>query len=379
MASHSMRLSRRAFIGGAAAFGITSMAVPRAAFADPTSADKQAEADAVFAKLKTLQSEIEQKTNDYYTALDAHDAALAKMDECQAKIDDNNAQIADLQGKLGTRANDMYRNGQTTFLDIVLGSATFEQFAKNWDLLTKMNENDAQMVADTKALRADNEAQHAEYSKQEQEAADQLAESERVMNESKQLAEQYQASYDQLSAEAQALYDQEQQAAKAAEAAKQQEAFAESQQTQSDTPSSSTSGGVVSGGGESGNGGGGGGGGGYIPPSGSVVDYAYSQIGVPYDQANPQVAGDHFDCSGLCQWCWQQATGINIGRTTWAQYASAGWVGSLGEAQPGDVLYTDGHVGICISAGGGSYIHAPTWGQTVCVSSWSQFYCALRW
>ena len=51
----------------------------------------------------------------------------------------------------------------------------------------------------------------------------------------------------------------------------------------------------------------------------------------------------------------------------------------ISEAQPGDVLWTSGHVGICTSAGGGSYIHAPQPGQTVCESSWPQFVCALRW
>ena len=116
----------------------------------------------------------------------------------------------------------------------------------------------------------------------------------------------------------------------------------------------------------------------YIPPSGSVVDFARSQIGVPYEWggSTPNVG---LDCSGLTSWCWQQATGIWIGRTDGAQYSSARWRGPLSEAQPGDVLWTSGHVGICTSAGGGSYIHAPQPGQTVCESSWPQFVCALRW
>ena len=59
------------------------------------------------------------------------DAATAKMDECQAKIDDNNERIEDLQGKLGNRANNMYRDGQTTFLDVILGSNSFAEDAGN--------------------------------------------------------------------------------------------------------------------------------------------------------------------------------------------------------------------------------------------------------
>lgn len=369
-------LSRRAFLGGAVVFGAAALWSPANAFADPTAAEKRAEADAALAKLNTMREKLQEDAMNYERALDAHDAAVAKMDEAQAKIDANNVEIARLQDHLGTRARSMYRTGQTSFLDLLFGSATFEEFAQNWDILQKMNQDDADAVEQTKALRADNEAQKEEYAAQEKIAAEQLAESERILAESKALAEEYQAAYDSLDAEAQALFEEEQRAAAEAEAERQRKEWEEQQNN-----SGNNGGDTGSGGGEtdSGNDNGGGSGGGYIPPSGSVVDYAISQLGVRYDQTNPQVPNDHFDCSGLCQWCWLQATGINIGRTTWTQKASANWCGSLSEAQPGDVLYTDGHVGICTQAGGGEYIHAPTWGQTVSYSSWSQFYCALRW
>lgn len=178
----------------------------------------QAEADAALQKLLKLNSDLDQKDKDCAAAVDVHDAATAKMDECQAKIDDNNERIEDLQGKLGNRANNMYRDGQTTFLDVILGSNSFDDFMKNWDMLTRMNENDAKMVAETKELRADNEAQRDEYSKQEREAAYQMEEADKAVKEGTALAEQFQASYDALSSEAQALYDQERQAALAAEA-----------------------------------------------------------------------------------------------------------------------------------------------------------------
>ncbi len=360
MDNQETNLTRRAFVGGAAAVGVAA-ALPSVAFADPTAAEKQAEADAMLQKLLTLNEEIDAKTKEYFQAVDAHDAAVEKMDECQGKIDENNERIKDLQGKLGNRANNMYRDGQTTFLDVILGSNSFNDFMKNWDMLTKLNENDARMVSETKSLRADNEAQHAEYAKQEQEAQAQVEASEKAVQEGNALAEQFQTSYDELSAEAQELYDKERQAALEAEAKAEQERIA--QQSASETSSSSTSGGSTNN---------------YIPPSGSVVDYAQSQIGVPYvyGGSTPNVG---LDCSGLTSWCWQQATGIWIGRTDSAQYASARWRGSVSEAQPGDVLWTSGHVGICISAGGGSYIHAPQPGQTVCVSSWPQFSVALRW
>lgn len=98
-----MNLSRRAFVGGAPpAFGV-AVAAPKFAFAEPSAAEKQAEADAALQKLLKLNSDLDQKVKDYAAAVDAHDAATAKMDECQAKIDDNNERIEDLQGKLGNQ------------------------------------------------------------------------------------------------------------------------------------------------------------------------------------------------------------------------------------------------------------------------------------
>ena len=269
-----MNLSRRAFVGGAAAFGV-AVAAPKFAFAEPSAAEKQAEADAALQKLLKLNSDLDQKVKDYAAAVDAHDAATAKMDECQAKIDDNNERIEDLQGKLGNRANNMYRDVQTTFLDVILGSNSFDDFMKNWDMLTRMNENDAKMVAETKELRADNEAQRDEYSKQEREAAYQMEEADKAVKEGTALAEQFQASYDALSSEAQALYDQERQAALAAEA----RAAIEQIQQESEPEPSNNNGASNNNGGNSGGGNNGGGGtspsystNNYIPPSGSVVD-----------------------------------------------------------------------------------------------------------
>ena len=65
-----MNLSRRAFVGGAAAFGV-AVAAPKFAFAEPSAAEKQAEADAALQKLLKLNSDLGQKVKDYAAAVDA--------------------------------------------------------------------------------------------------------------------------------------------------------------------------------------------------------------------------------------------------------------------------------------------------------------------
>lgn len=403
MTTLNARLTRRAFLGGAAAFGAAAMVSPKNAFADPTSADVQAQADEARQKLNSMREQLGAASANYNQAVQEHDEAVSKMDECQTKIDDNNAQIDKLQDKLSKRARNMYRDGQTTFLDVILGSNSFDDFAKNWDTLTSLNEKDSEMVERTKNLRADNEAQKQEYANQADIAQQKVEEADAAQKQAEELVQQYQNEVDSLDSQvAELLAEEEAAAQKAAEeaaaAAAQAEAASSTNNASSDNGGSNNS--ASNGGGSSdnasSNGGGsnnndsnnGGGsssssnsssGGGSNNYGGSVVAAAQSQLGVPYVWGGT-AWGSGLDCSGLTSGCWKRAAGIWIGRTTWDQIASAQWTGSVSEAQAGDVYACGSHV--AIATGGGGYIHAPQPGEVVCYSSlswYNPFYCALRW
>ena len=398
MTTLNARLTRRAFLGGAAAFGAAAMVSPKNAFADPTSADVQAQADEARQKLNSMREQLGTASANYNQAVQEHDEAVSKMDECQAKIDDNNAQIDKLQDKLSKRARNMYRDGQTTFLDVILGSHSFDDFAKNWDTLTSLNEKDSEMVEQTKNLRADNEAQKQEYANQADIAQQKVEEAEAAQKQAEELVQQYQNEVDSLDSQvAELLAEEEAAAQKAAEeaaaaAAAQAEAASSTNNASNDNGASnnaSNNGGGLSnntsnnGGGSSNNtsnnGGSSSSGGGSNNYGGSVVAAAQSQLGVPYVWGGT-AWGSGLDCSGLTSGCWSRAAGIWIGRTTWDQIASAQWTGSVSEAQAGDVYACGSHV--AIATGGGGYIHAPQPGEVVCYSSlswYNPFYCALRW
>ncbi len=107
-------------------------------------------------------------------------------------------------------------------------------------------------------------------------------------------------------------------------------------------------------------------------PSGngsSVIAEAYKYLGVPYVWGGKTPSG--FDCSGFTSYVFRNATGREIGGWTVPQ-ESAGTKISVSEAQPGD-LYFWGSAGstyhVAIALGGGQYIHAPSPGQSVSVSS----------
>lgn len=327
---------------------------PVIATAEPTAADKQAEAAAALASLNTMQAELDEAEMAYHSAVAEQEEAQAKMEEAQAKIDEANERIADLQGQLGTRARSMYRSGSTSMLDLLLGASTFREFATTWDLLNQMNENDADMVQETKDLRAEVEEQHAEYAEQEAVAAEKAAEAEKVKNEAEETVAAMQATYDSLSAEAAELLEQERAAQEAAAAAA---AAAEIENNRNNNNNANTNTGGNTGGSTT-----------TTTPEPSynastgnaIVDRAYGWVGNASYVWGACAPGE-FDCSGFVSYC---LTGsyTRLGTT----YTFMGW-SQVSNPQPGDVCVNSGHCGIYI--GNGQMIHAATYGVGVVVGA----------
>jgi cell wall-associated NlpC family hydrolase len=358
-------IDRRLFIGSATALTLLGLFSPRAvtlAFAAPTSAEKQAEADEVAAKLAEWKMQLDEALRNYYAAIDAHDAAIAKMSEAQARIDAAEAREADLQQKLGVRAKNQYKQGPTSFFEVLFGARSFTEFASSWDLVNQVNADNARMIAECKAAKTEAEDARDEYLAQEQIAAQKLAESEEIKAEAEAIVVAYESELVALEEEVRELVRQEEaaeEARKAEEARRAAEAAA---------AANGGFGGEYSGSGIT-----------NYPPGtfASIVAAAQSQLGVPYVWGG-STAGVGLDCSGLTQWCYRQV-GISIPRVDTGQYSAAPNKLPVSEAQPGDILWRYGHVAICTSYGGGEYIHAPSPGNVVCYATRAQFSHALRW
>ena len=354
-------LNRRSFLGAAIAGGVAGLA---SLIATPsahavTSAEKRAEVQAAKARLDSMTSQLEQTVAQFNAAQDAYDAAAAKVAECQVKIDEANAKISSLQGRLGNRATAMYREGATSYLDVLMGSNSFDDFASTWDMLDQLNAEDASLVDDAKATKAQLDAAKAELDANEQAAQAELDTQADLKASIEAQEAAYQAEYNSLSSEYQQLIAQEREAESRRQAAA-SAAYTPSMSSPSSSSSSSSSGGGYSSGSS-------------IPSHGSVVDYAVSRLGCPYvwGASGPNT----FDCSGLTMWCYRQI-GISLPHYDRSQYAAARARLNPRDAAPGDILWRPGHV--AISTGGTNYIHAPHTGAVVSYGSGGNWVCALR-
>lgn len=91
----------------------------------------------------------------------------------------------------------------------------------------------------------------------------------------------------------------------------------------------------------------------------AIVEIAARYIGVPYVSGG--TTPDGFDCSGYTSYVFAQV-GIDLPRTS-AEQRHAGTVVSRADAQPGDLIWSPGH--ISIYAGDGMQLDAPRPGKTI--------------
>lgn len=345
------------------------LSIPAAnAFASPSD-DKQAEAQAALQKLNQYQSELDQASANYEAAHQEQIDAQNRVDEAQKQIEEKTAQIEKDQQRLSDRARDMYRSGDTNFLDVILGASSFEQFATTWNMLETLNGNDAELVSETKTAREELQAAKQEAEEQAKVASDKAEEAKSVAEAADQKASEMQQTYNSLSAEAQELISQE----RAAQEAQQQAAAAAAEQngtagndaaatitnnnrnntTSSNSSNSSNSNKNNASSSATNN---------SKPQSvsgNSVVNRAYSQLGKPYKWS--AVGPNSFDCSGLVSYC---LTGSYSRLGTTGTFM--GWT-RVSNPQPGDICVNSHHCGIYI--GGGQMIHAPQTGDVVKISS----------
>lgn len=317
--------------------------------AEPSLDDKRAQA-------KQLQAQVSALDNKREIAVEQYNMASAELDETRERLvltrerlQRERRRLIRRQRILNRRATSIYLNGKISFMEVVLSTQTFDDFIKRLDLLTRIGNHDAGLVASVKA------AKRALIRRKKQLALEEAKQRKIVSTREKRKAS-IESSLDKREQMLSNVKDEieAELARQRAEAERRRRAYLAAQRSNDNNDSGG--GGVVDDGGD----------GAGIPTHGDVVDYAVSRLGKPYvwGAGGP----DAFDCSGLAMWCYAQV-GISLPHSSAAQYGYGTHI-SRDNLQPGDLVFFYNpihHVGIYV--GGGQMIHAPNSGSVVSYAS----------
>lgn len=319
------------------------------------------------------------------------DIELIKEDitEKETQIDQTNAEYEDaknheetLYGSMVQRVKFMYEKGNLSYVQLLLTATSYADALNKAQYIEELYEYDRQKLSEYVAAKeaAAALAQKLEEEKAELEASQfELEEEEAYMEE---LLAQYKATYADYEvklAKAKqdaAVYTAQVKSQQASIAglqkkieAKQKEVDAAKQAAQNALEAERAAAEAENNSGSDSEGSSSGGSSGSSSSSGSsktyaaagsatgsnIAKYACQFVGNPYVPGGTSLT-DGADCSGFVQSVYK-AFGISVPRTSWGQGAYGREV-SYADAQPGDVIYYGGHVGIYI--GGGQIVHAST-------------------
>lgn len=339
--------------------------------------NKKSKAESDLNSVKNNISDIENQKSSLQSEIDSLDSELVNIianmgileDELadkQTQLDQVNADLAQAEANeqaqydnMKKRIRYMYENGDTSYVDILLGASDFADFLNRIEYTKQVYEYDRnllttyqetkQQVADLKTQvegeKAELEEMQASYQEQETEYETMIASKKSTMSDfdtkladAKNLAAQYQSVIEKQNSVIQEQQKQQEAAQKAAAAAAAKKVTSDSSKTNTNT-----------------NTGGSGANPGYTTnvSGSSVVGYATQFVGNPYVSGGTSLTNG-CDCSGFVMSVYANF-GVSLPHSSYALQTCGSEV-SYSNAQPGDIVCYAGHVGIYI--GGGQIVNA---------------------
>lgn len=124
--------------------------------------NKKNQKDEVTAEKKTVMEEVEDliyQISDYESQISALDSELDtlvdKIEEAEANIAKEEENYEKLNAEAQERITDMYEAGETTFLDMLLGSSSLMDFISNYYLASLITEADSQMLEEIERKKSE--------------------------------------------------------------------------------------------------------------------------------------------------------------------------------------------------------------------------------
>lgn len=365
------------------------------------SASLEIEVNQAASRLDELNTELEIASEELYEVEGEIDGVEADVKAVKKKQKQTKAELATAKDALSDSVLETYKNGTVSYIEVLLGATSFDDFASKLYLLELISQNRSDAIEDVMELQTELSSQEAELTSSLEELETLEARSSEEQASIESSIESSQALYDSLTEEMQEAVNEEmeEEAAEAAESEGETSAeegtavSAASEEKSSKSSASSASSASKSGKSSSSK-----------QPSGSssssssgssssfsssssssssgststsgshpeVVSIAKKYLGVAYSWGGSSPSTG-FDCSGFTMYCYAQI-GISLSHSSQAQYYEGTHI-ARSALMPGDLVFFGGstssihHVGIYV--GGGQYIHSPRTGDVVKISSLS--------
>lgn len=329
-----------------------SVSMAQAAPSNAAIEKKRRQAEAADKKLQRLGEELEMRGEELAEIEDAVARTRQQISATEADLETANQDLSRSQSQLDRRASSMYRHGEVSVVSVLIGATDFLDFISRLDLMRRIGDSDAAIVASVKEAKA-----RVESSKRSLEVKE--AEQVALRSEARSKADEVEAARSaqeryvgSLKADLKRLIETERKRLEAIAARRRAEAEARAREVADRNKSNRPFTGELG------------------APHPEVVSIAEKYLGVPYVWGGTNPSG--FDCSGLVQYCYRQV-GITLPRTSRVQFHAGAYIppDRLSLLEPGDLVFFGyggnpnrvHHVGLFV--GGGMMIHAPYTGARV--------------
>ncbi|MBD0337854.1 MAG: C40 family peptidase [Thermoleophilia bacterium] len=346
------------FLAALAAVSVASLMLAAGAAADPTLQSKEAQAEAVLAQIRQLDSETAQ-------AVEAFNLANIKLGEIQKEQARNGVRLKVARKSLGKaqllleqRLVAIYTSGTSgTAMDVILGATSIEDLLNRLETVDRVSDQDAEVLRQVASFRETVKNREAQLEKahgaQERVVAERAAHRRFVEGKLRER----QALLTTIKDEIRKIQERE----RARQLALARQARARVTRSSPDpAPAAEAQAALLSA---------------DVPEAryGGVVGIAMRYLGVPYRWGGSSPSSG-FDCSGFTMYVYAQV-GVSLPHNAAMQYG-LGTPVSKSQLAPGDLVFFNGlgHMGMYI--GGGQFIHAPHTGDVVKISSLSDSWYA---
>jgi cell wall-associated NlpC family hydrolase len=339
----------------------TALLVTGGASAEPTLASKEAQAQAVLAQVREIDSQVSKAAEAYNRATIEFDRIREEQRRNAVMLTVARSSLVRAQAQLEERLVAIYTSGDSgTTIDVLLGATSIEDLLNRLETVDRVSSQDAEVLRQVTSFGNQVRQRKARLAKAR-------ARQEGIVAERAAQRRTVEAKLRERQALLSTIRDQireirARERARQLSLARQARARISGQYLAPDAGIAAEAAAALAG---------------TAPPSryGGVVGIAMQYLGIPYRWGGSSPSG--FDCSGFVMYVYAQM-GVSLPHNAAMQYGYGVPV-SKADLQPGDLVFFDGlgHNGIYIGAA--QFIHSPHTGDVVKISSLDDAWYSARW